>query len=214
MTHSLASALPEAAAPEATPKRAADRIRATARELFYGQGIRAVGVDEIVRCAGVTKPSLYRSFASKDALATDYLRGFDRSFWQRFDEAAAAHPDDPRAQLLAYLRGLGERAQQPGYRGCGLTNAAVEYPAPDHPARAVAVASKQALRARLVDMAGAMGAPDPTALGEGLLLLIEGGYASGQLFGPGGPVRVLADTADALITAALAAPREPHQSEE
>ena len=42
----------------AKPVRAADRIRRTAGELFYKEGIRAVGVDEIVTRAGVTKPSL------------------------------------------------------------------------------------------------------------------------------------------------------------
>ncbi|HVI92222.1 MAG TPA: helix-turn-helix domain-containing protein, partial [Dongiaceae bacterium] len=59
--------------PAEKPLKAADRIRRTARDLFYQQGIRAVGVDEIVTQAGVTKPSLYRSFASKDELAAAYL---------------------------------------------------------------------------------------------------------------------------------------------
>ena len=54
-----------------------DRIRQSARELFYREGIRAVGVDEIVNRAGVTKPSLYRSFSSKDALAAAYLAHYD-----------------------------------------------------------------------------------------------------------------------------------------
>ena len=49
--------------------RAAERIRSTARELFYREGIRAIGVEQIVQDAGVTKPSLYRSFPSKDELA-------------------------------------------------------------------------------------------------------------------------------------------------
>lgn len=40
--------------------RAAERILKTARELFYKEGIRAVGVDTIVSEAGVTKPTLYR----------------------------------------------------------------------------------------------------------------------------------------------------------
>ena len=60
---------------------AADRIRRTAREMFYRDGIRAVGVDAIVTQAGVTKPSLYRSFASKDELAAAYLRDYDAEFW-------------------------------------------------------------------------------------------------------------------------------------
>lgn len=63
------------------PLLAADRIRRTAREMFYRDGIRAVGVDAIVTQAGVTKPSLYRSFASKDELAAAYLRDYDAEFW-------------------------------------------------------------------------------------------------------------------------------------
>src|SRR3546814_12961354 len=40
--------------------------------------------------------------------------------------------------LPIYFEGLARRtASSGGYRGCGLTNAAVEYPEPDHPARLV-----------------------------------------------------------------------------
>jgi AcrR family transcriptional regulator len=184
--------------------RAADRIRAVADEMFYRQGIRAIGVDEIVSRAGVTKPSLYRSFASKDELAAAYLKGYDDLFCRRFDEAGVGREHDPRAHLFAYLEGLARRAAQPGYRGCGLTNAAIEYPQADHPARKVADASKRAFRARLVAMARAMGAQDPQALGDGLLLLIEGTYSSGQLFGRGGPARSLVANAKRLIDASLA----------
>src|SRR6476620_9042432 len=97
-----------ASSPERAP-RAADRIRASALDLFYREGIRAVGVDEIVARAGVTKPSLYRSFSSKDELAASYLRDFEAGFWRRFDAACAAHPGDPRAQLRAYLAPLAQR---------------------------------------------------------------------------------------------------------
>jgi len=190
--------------PAAVKPRAAERILTTARELFYRQGIRAVGVDEIVSRSGVTKPSLYRSFASKDELAAAYMRDYDADFWRRFEAAIALAPaGDPRAQLLAFLRGVGERAQRPAYRGCGMTNAAVEYPEPDNPARRVAVLNKEELRRRLTEFAAAMGAIDAETLGDGLLLLVEGAYVSGQLFGEGGPARSLAAAADRLIEASL-----------
>ena len=190
-------------APGRSP-RAADRILDTARRLFYLEGIRAIGVDEIVRQAGVTKPSLYRSFASKDELAASYLRVYDQEFWKRFDAAVAAHPGDPRGQILDYLAGLGSRAVMTGYRGCGMTNAAVEYPEPDHPARLVSEENKRELRRRLRLMAAEMGAADPDALGDGLLLLMEGAFISGQLFGPDGPAASVAENADRLIEASLA----------
>jgi len=185
------------------PPRAADRIRATVRELFYRRGIRAVGIDEIVTRAGVTKPSLYRNFASKDELAADYMRQYEAEFWARFEADMARHPGDPRAQLMSFLTRIGERAQNGEYRGCGMTNAVVEYPDRDNPARLVAVNNKQELRRRLTELARAMGANDPEALGDGLLLLIEGTFVTGQLFGEGGPSRSLAVVADQLIAASL-----------
>ena len=184
--------------------RAAEKILRAARDLFYREGIRAIGVDEIVRTAGVTKPSLYRSFASKDELAASYLKHYDGEFWGRFDEAVAAHPGDARAQIVAFLTRVGKRTQMPGYRGCGMTNAAVEYPEREHPARIVSEENKRELRRRLRAMAGEMGAKDADTLGDGLLLLIEGAYISGQLFGEGGPAKSVARNADLLIAASLA----------
>jgi AcrR family transcriptional regulator len=182
---------------------AGDRIRDTATQLFYRQGIRAVGVDAIVRHARATKPSLYRSFRSKDDLAAAYLRDWDHAFWQRFDSAAAAHPDDPRAQLRLFLRRLTQRMRSPGYRGCALSNAAIEYPEAGHPARRVAVAHKRKLRRRLRQMSVAMGARQPRLLADGLALLLEGAYASCQLFRRDGPARAIARLADQLIQASL-----------
>ena len=190
-------------APPAAQPRAAERILTVARDLFYRVGIRAVGVDEIVRQAGVTKPSLYRSFPSKDELAASYLRVIEFEFWARFDQAAAEHPGDARKQIIAFLSRVGRRAVKPDYRGCGMTNAAVEYPEADHPARLVGVANKRELRRRLRRMAVEMGATDPETLGDGLLLLIEGAYISGQLFGAGGPAASVAENADRLIAASL-----------
>ena len=184
--------------------RAADRILAVARDMFYRVGIRAVGVDEIVRQAGVTKPSLYRSFPSKDELAASYLRAYELEFWARFDKSVAAHPGDARKQIVAFLSGVGHRAVKPDYRGCGMTNAAVEYPEHNHPARLVGENNKRELRRRLRSMAKEMGATEPDTLGDGLLLLIEGAYISGQLFGPGGPAASVAKNADRLIAASLA----------
>jgi AcrR family transcriptional regulator len=191
--------------------RAAERIRRSARDLFYREGIRAIGVDEIVHSAGVTKPSLYRSFGSKDALAALYISDYAAEFWSRFEAPALMHPDDPRAQLIEYLRGLSERATQVCYRGCGMSNAALEYPPtrqPDarlsqHPTRKAAIAEKRKLRQRLRGMARAMGASSPDTLADGLLILIEGTYASGQMFGRDGPARSLVVIAEQLIDASM-----------
>jgi AcrR family transcriptional regulator len=184
------------------PLRAADRIRASASELFYREGIRAVGVDEVVDRAGVTKPSLYRSFASKDELAAAYLRDYDQHFWENFEKPGGKSYADAREHVLAYIAELSSRAVCKGYRGCGLSNAAVEYPAPDNPARQVAEAHKKALRKRLHELAAAMGARSDSVLGDALLLLIEGIYISGQQ-SEDGPAQSALAVAQLLIDASV-----------
>ena len=188
-------------------RRAAERIRESARDLFYRQGIRAVGVDEIVTVAGVTKPSLYRSFPSKDELVADYLRHMGEEGLARFDAAIAMNPDDPRGQFHVWLAELLRKTARPDYRGCGTTNAAVEYPDRSHPARKVASNIKNRFRAKLIALAKSMGAKSPERLGDALMLLIEGIYSSAQLFGPGGPARVAVEAADLLLDGYLSRDR-------
>jgi len=180
-----------------------DKIKDSARALFYAEGIRAVGVDEIVSRAGVTKPSLYRGFGSKDELAVAVLRDSETAFWGRWDAAMAAHPNAPRAQLLAFFEVQAMRSTREDYRGCGLTNAVIEYPEPAHPARVVSEAHKRDLRARLRAKAAELGASDPDGLGDALVLLVEGAYVSSQIFGAGGPSGAVAQAAAAVIDAYL-----------
>jgi AcrR family transcriptional regulator len=187
--------------------RAAERIRRTAQELFYRDGIRAVGVDEIVTRAGATKPTLYRSFGSKDELAASYLKDYDAQFFHRFDETIRPYAGDARAQLLAYFRHIAQRVDSPGYRGCALTNAVVEYPGDEnvHPGRIVAEDNKRMLRARLRELAAATGATDADTLGDALMLLLEGCFVSAQIFARDGdgPAGSVADAAEKLIAAYL-----------
>jgi AcrR family transcriptional regulator len=180
-------------------RSAGERIQNTAAKLFYQRGIRAVGVDELVNRAGATKPSLYRNFDSKDDLVAAYLRDFAAGFWQRFDAAVDAHAGNPRAQLRELFDRAARRMRQRRYRGCALTNAAVEYPEPGHPARTVVQRAKLEVRRRLTGMARALDISDPKLLADGLMMLLEGAYVSRQLFGDNGPSTALVQVAERLI---------------
>ncbi|MDG2522633.1 TetR/AcrR family transcriptional regulator [Caulobacter segnis] len=189
---------------DAAPRRAGDKVLDAAESLFYAQGIRAVGVEEIVNVAGVGKPSLYRAFGSKDELTAAVLQRQEGGFWSRLDAAVAAHPDDPRAAITAYFHGAAERSKQPDYRGCAHSNAAVEYPQASL-VRAEALGFKRRQRERLTTMARAMGAADPQALADELLLLLEGVYVTRQVHGPDGPAQRAGEAAEALIARHLGA---------
>ena len=183
------------------PKRAAERIRETAHALFYDKGVRAVGVDEIVRRSGVTKPTLYRAFASKDDLIADYVAAWTSGFTDRFEAALAEHPDDVRAGILAWFKREASRAGKASYRGCAASNVAVEHPEKEHQARAALLVHKARMRERLKALAREMGARKPGQLGDGLFLLMEGVFASGQQFDEDGPADNARKAAAALIDA-------------
>jgi AcrR family transcriptional regulator len=175
--------------PQSSPERARDKIFAVAADMFYREGIRAVGVETIVKQAGVTKISLYRSFASKDDLVIAYLEDRHTTFLRQWDEAFDQYCDDPRAQLRAIMIHIAERTTQEGYRGCPFINFCAEFPDPAHPGRHVAQATKRALRERFLRIAEALNVPRPQQLADGLLLLLEGAYAISQTLG-GGPTGV------------------------
>jgi AcrR family transcriptional regulator len=194
------------ARPKSGPTRARDKIFAVAADIFYREGIRAVGVETIVRQAGVTKISLYRSFASKDDLVVVYLEDRHTTFLRQWDEAFDQYRDDPRAQLRAIMTTIAERTTQQGYRGCPFINFCAEFPDPAHPGRQVAQATKSALRERFLRIAEALKVPRPPQLADGLLLLLEGAYAISQTLGGGatGAGHAIVWASQALVDAQLA----------
>ncbi|HWE74996.1 MAG TPA: TetR/AcrR family transcriptional regulator [Stellaceae bacterium] len=199
------------ATPKTAPKTAKpageasarERLLAAAGELFYRDGIRSVGIDEVIAAADVAKMSLYRSFASKDELIAAYLRERDVKYWEWWDGVVARHPNAPCEQLLALFRYLAKLPSREGWRGCPFTNAATEFPEPDHPARLVAEDNKRKLRSRLKDLAREAGARDADSLADQLVLLFEGVYASAQTFGGAHPATRVVVAAEALLAAQL-----------
>ena len=182
-----------------------DKILTTATDLFYKQGIRAVGVDLVVEKAGVAKTSLYRHFGTKDDLVVAFLQRMDHDFWKTWDTVTAQHADDARAELHAQLDWIGERAGQPDYRGCPQLNIAAEYPEVEHPARKLATAHKRELRRRLKVIAERLHCAAPDALAGQLAVLINGAFVSTPLYEPGEATMLLQRAADALIAAHVAA---------
>ena len=191
----------------AQQKLAREKVFDVAAELFYRDGIRAVGVERIVQEAGVAKISLYRSFPSKDDLIVAYLENRRAEFWRQWDEAFDRYAAEPRAQLRAIMTYLAHRTTQHRYRGCPFINFCAEFPDVSHPGRRVAAAIKREMRQRFEQLAQALGAPNPRRLANALSLLVEGAYAISQTFGTGSesPATALAWAAETLIEAHLAA---------
>jgi hypothetical protein len=80
----------------------------------------------------------------------------------------------------------------------------VEIPEEDANLRSIVLAYKSELRRRLRKLAKESGAKEPEALGDALMLLLEGGcYTLSTFPGVSGPIAAMAKGARALIRAHL-----------
>ena len=159
-----------------------ERLLRTASELFYREGIHAVGVDRIIAEAGVTRATFYRHFPSKEDLVEAYLGVEDANIRAALEGAEAA-VEDPEALLALVVESLAEDVARHHTRGCPFINAAAEYPDPASGVR-IAVGTHRAwFRGALERLLGAAGSPDPAAAAGELVLLRDAAMVGGYLDG-------------------------------
>lgn len=108
------------------PIRRADahaRIQTAAETLFAERGFDATTVDDIVDAAGVSKPALYRSFASKEHLYCELLDTYARRLADTAMRAVASPgpTDDPVRHMID--RWFAEAEQRPAMMRILASNA-------------------------------------------------------------------------------------------
>src|SRR5712692_5980604 len=166
-----------------------ERILDTAGRLFYGQGIRAVGVDTIAAEIGISKRTLYNYFPSKDELIVAYL---SRHFIQ------VKTSDRPLLeQILRYFDWLERWFASDTFRGCPFVNAIAELGDPTHPGAKMAVAYKEQRRLWLRDALTQLNVADPDGLATQVAILVEGAIIAALVRGDPGMA-----AARVLLTAA------------
>lgn len=178
----------------------AERLLETASDLFYREGIRAVGVDTVSEKAGVSKRTLYNRFGGKDELVAEYLRRRDEG-WKAYLREATEDGAEPKEKLLAVFEAYEEWLVGEDFRGCAFANAAAEIPDPDHPARVVARRHKEGVEEHLAGLAKEAGFDESRTLAERLLLLLEGAAATAAMRRSSEPIGVARSLARELLDA-------------
>src|SRR5580704_3091977 len=154
-----------------------ERVLDVATEVFYREGIRSTSMDSVVARSGVSKPTVYVQFGSKDELVAAVLR---RRYVQRREDLRqflSEQTGPPAERLLTVFDWLAPTHAKKGFRGCPFTNAAVELPDAGHPARVVISEYKGWLRGKFTELARRAGRADADELGLALLMLVDGANA-------------------------------------
>ena len=160
-----------------------DHLLETAVSLFAGSGFQATSIDRILAESGVSKPTLYRYFDSKDDLIIAALANWDAVWRTTLMKAMQQGGDRPRERLLALFDGLQRWFETPDFKGSLFINATVEFPERDRRIQQAARDHRQALATQVRDVVVLGGAEDPGGLTAELMLLMEGAIITAQVTG-------------------------------
>lgn len=114
-----------------------ERLLRQASQIFYTEGIHAIGVDRIIADAQSTRATFYRHFPGKESLVVAYLQAADAQIRAQVAEVVADRPAVDAVRAVA--AGIAGQIGGAGFRGCAFINAVTEYPDPSHPVHRVVV---------------------------------------------------------------------------
>jgi AcrR family transcriptional regulator len=170
------------------------RILEATDRLFYGQGIRAVGVDTIAAEIGISKRTLYNYFPSKDDLIVAYLT--------RRLQPTEASALPPVEQILGVFDRLERSFASVTFRGCPFVNAVAELKEPGHAANRIALAFKEQRCSWFRDLLKQLNVDRPDVLAMQLQILVDGAISATLVRGDPKVARIAGEAARTLLAAA------------
>ena len=166
--------------PEAMPATdTRQRLVTAAKQRFYRDGFRNVGIDSVLEDVGITKTAFYKHFESKDDLMVAVLEDVDQFLQRTFrDMVRQRGGPSAAAQLQALLSVVQDIMDDETFHGCIFVNAVMEFPLPHDPAHQAAARHKRAIEDFVYELAERARVAEPKALAQELCMLIEGAYVT------------------------------------
>jgi AcrR family transcriptional regulator len=157
------------------PRSGRDRILDAAYDLFSRSGVRAIGVDTITAEADVAKMTLYRNFASKNALALAFLELREERWTVGWVQAEVqARASTPAGQLLTIFEIFSEWFARDDFEGCAFVTSLLEFDDREDPVRQACVLHLATIRAFVRELATAAGVHDPARFAAQWHILMKG----------------------------------------
>jgi AcrR family transcriptional regulator len=173
-----------------------ERILATAADLFFHQGYRATGINEVIAKSGVAKATFYHHFPTKDDLCLAYLQDRNTSEYLAIT-AFVQDKKKPRERFLAVMEAVQPWLAANELRGCAFLNMVAEIPDPRNLLRKEGLNHYERLRSLLRELTqdliesdrGRYGKLDADRLPDDYLVMIGGAIAMAEIYHDLWPVR-------------------------
>jgi AcrR family transcriptional regulator len=181
-----------------------EHILQTASALFYSQGIKATGIDAIVKASGIAKMSLYKYFPAKDDLVVAHLQRSKETMLNLINSRIADESLTPVQKLQAIFDVLTDVTANPEFRGCPFINATAEFADAACPVQQTVAEYSTALHSLLTDLAVQAGIKNADQLARQLYMLIAGAMVSEQMHKQADTIQLAYKAAKILIEQAVA----------
>lgn len=151
-----------------------ERILSTAYGLFMQRGIRDVGVNELVREAGIAKATFYHHFPSKDDLVLAFLERREQLFTVGYLVAESSRRGStPEERLIAIFDVLDEWFHRPDYESCSYIKVLFEL-GHGHPVGRVSAEYLAKIRGGIRELGEEAGFSDADEFSHAWMLLMKG----------------------------------------
>lgn len=150
-----------------------ERLQRAVDRVFYRDGVSATSVEKLLSEADVARGTLYRNFATKEALLEEYLRARHESTMEVLRRIATANSTATEKidAVFDYIEAL---TTDEIFRGCPFVLAAAEM----SDSRSVPVLwarrHKQTVFETFVEMFSTVGVTQPSEMAERLSILYDG----------------------------------------
>ena len=151
-----------------------DTLINTSRELFVAHGFHAVGVDTILKKAGISKRTLYKYFRSKEDLILAVIRQYDETFRNYLMREVEARKVTAYEQLLVIFDVSEQWFNEANFHGCLAVKAIGEFSEKNKAIQRSCEEFVRLIGEYMEGLAVKAGAQDPEGLAQELVLLFEG----------------------------------------
>ena len=181
---------------QTSPESARERILTTATDLFYKQGYKATGINEVIEKSGVAKATFYSHFPSKDDLCLAYLK--ERNLHEVTEIARFVEQKrTPRSKFMAVIESLEPWLVANQLRGCAFLNMVAEEPNTASPLRREGKRHYQSLRKLIREITDDLIASDRSKyksldaekITDQYMLILTGTIALCEIYGEIWPVK-------------------------